>query len=109
VFCHPNRVDGNDIEGFGMVFLEAAAAGLPVIGGASGGAPEAIVAGETGLLVSGHDDVELTGALAGLVRDADRRLAMGRRGRDRARRDFSWDRAASIVREEHARILSETR
>jgi hypothetical protein len=34
---------------------------------------------------------------------------MGRRGRDRARRDFSWDRAASIVREEHARILSETR
>jgi phosphatidylinositol alpha-1,6-mannosyltransferase len=109
VFCHPNRVDGNDIEGFGMVFLEAAAAGLPVIGGASGGAPEAIAAGETGLLVSGHDEVELADALAGLVRDADTRVAMGRRGRERACRDFTWDRAASIVRDEHARILSDAR
>ena len=54
VFVHPNRVDDGDFEGFGMVFLEAAAAGLPVIGGASGGVPEAVEGGITGLLVPGR-------------------------------------------------------
>ena len=55
VFLMPNRSDGVDFEGFGMVFLEAAAAGKPTIGGRSGGVPEAVEDGVTGLLVDGAD------------------------------------------------------
>src|SRR5207244_13456776 len=53
VFLLPNRVDDGDIEGFGIVFLEAAASGRPVIGGDSGGVPEAVERDVTGLLVDG--------------------------------------------------------
>ncbi len=59
LFLMPNRVDGVDVEGFGIVFLEAAAAGRPTIGGSSGGVSEAVEDGVTGLLVSGTDAEEL--------------------------------------------------
>ena len=63
IFVHPNRTEGDDFEGFGLVFLEAAASGLPAIGGRSGGVPEAIAENETGLLVGGVDPDELAAAL----------------------------------------------
>jgi phosphatidyl-myo-inositol dimannoside synthase len=97
VFVHPNRVDGVDLEGFGMVFLEAASAGVPTIGGDSGGVPEAIANGETGLLVSGTDVVELREAMLRLVSSPDERTQFGRAGRLRAEREFSWSRAAEQV------------
>jgi phosphatidyl-myo-inositol dimannoside synthase len=99
LFVHPNRVEGTDFEGFGIVFLEAAASGLVAIGGRSGGVPEAIEDGRTGLLVSGNDAEELARAIARLAGDAAARRLMGEAGRARAVQDFSWERAARRVAE----------
>jgi phosphatidylinositol alpha-1,6-mannosyltransferase len=104
IFAHPNRVDGQDFEGFGIVFLEAAASELPVIAGRSGGVPEAVASERTGLLVSGTDAVELQEAISALVRDPDRRRSLGRAGRVRARDEFSWERAAGRVAELHREV-----
>jgi phosphatidylinositol alpha-1,6-mannosyltransferase len=106
IFVHPNRVDGRDFEGFGLVFLEAAAAGLPVIAGQTGGAPEAIEAGKTGLLVSGTDVAEMVRALRCLLANPDGRRAMGRAGRERAVSQFSWERAADLTRQAHERAAT---
>jgi phosphatidylinositol alpha-1,6-mannosyltransferase len=97
LFAHPNRVEGADFEGFGIVFLEAAASGLAVIGGRSGGVPEAVADGRTGVLVSGTDAEELARVLGDLAANPDRRADMGRAGRQRAIEDFTWDRAARQV------------
>lgn len=97
IFVHPNRVDGGDFEGFGIVFLEAAAARLPTIGGRSGGVPEAIAEGETGVLVNGMDVDELRQALLRLARSPAERERLGEAGRRRVLSDFTWDRAARQV------------
>jgi phosphatidylinositol alpha-1,6-mannosyltransferase len=101
IFVHPNRIVGNDFEGFGIVFLEAAACGLPVIAGKSGGVPEAVVDGETGLLVSGTDVEELKSALLKLLSAPHRRRTMGHAGRLRASTEFTWQRAADRVAAVH--------
>jgi phosphatidylinositol alpha-1,6-mannosyltransferase len=103
-FVHPNRVDGSDVEGFGIVFLEAAASGLAVIGGSSGGAAEAVADGVTGLLVSGTDVDELRRALLLLIRDPERRQALGAAGRARVADTFRWERAAEAVEVIHQRL-----
>ena len=91
VFCLPARETSGDVEGFGIVYLEAAAHGLPVIAARSGGAIEAVVDGETGILVP-QDDVEaLVDALRRLLGDAGLRKQMGDAGRERARRNFRWE------------------
>lgn len=59
------RLDRDDIEGFGIVYLEAAASGLPALAGRSGGAPEAVLDGETGIVVDGDDETAVARALAG--------------------------------------------
>lgn len=105
VFVHPNRLDHHDFEGFGLVFVEAAASGLPVVGGATGGVPEAINEGVNGLLVGGEDASELAAALSGLIRSPDRRRAMGRAGREWAAR-FTWERAAAEVAAVHDRVAA---
>jgi phosphatidylinositol alpha-1,6-mannosyltransferase len=109
LFVHPNRLDGRDFEGFGMVFLEAAAAGLPVIGGATGGVPEAVAAGRTGLLVSGTCVDELRTALARLADSAELRQSMGRQGRARAQAEFSWSAAARKIASLHDRVTNTPR
>ncbi|MGQ0721231.1 MAG: glycosyltransferase [Candidatus Eiseniibacteriota bacterium] len=98
VFLLPNRKDGEDIEGFGIVFLEAQAAARPVVAGKTGGAPEAVAEGETGLLVGGDDVAELAAALDALLSSADLRAKLGSAGRARVLREFSWERAAGVVR-----------
>jgi phosphatidylinositol alpha-1,6-mannosyltransferase len=95
VFVMPNRRDGVDFEGFGIVFLEAAAAGLPVIGGRSGGVPEAVADGVTGRLVEGSDIEELVGAMRHFAESPSERRAVGSRGRARAVAEFTWDRAVT--------------
>ncbi len=87
LFASPcrSRWGGLEVEGFGIVFAEAALAGLPVIAGASGGAPEAVVQGDTGLVVDGHSVQQVAAALASLLRRTpEQRRTMGARGRELA-------------------------
>jgi phosphatidylinositol alpha-1,6-mannosyltransferase len=81
VFLMPNRTmpDG-DTEGFGLVFREANACGKPVVGGRAGGAVEAVVDGETGLLVDGNDVKDIASALIRLLTDHELANAMGIKG-----------------------------
>ncbi len=87
-----SRWAGLEQEGFGIVFLEAAAAGVPQVAGESGGSAEAVVDGETGLVVGDPGDVDaVTRALADLLDDPARRAAMGRAARERAEREFAYE------------------
>ncbi len=87
-----NRWFGLEQEGFGIVFLEAAACGVPQIAGDSGGAAEAVAEGETGLVVRDPTSVAEVGAALGrLIGDADLRGAMGAAARRRAETEFSYD------------------
>lgn len=87
-----NRWLGLEQEGFGIVFLEAAACGVPQIAGQSGGSAEAVEHGQTGLVVDDPSSVdELAVALDALLSDPDRRSAMGIAGRARAVEEFSYD------------------
>lgn len=87
-----NRWAGLEQEGFGIVFVEAAAAGVPQLAGDSGGAAEAVVDGETGLIVRHPEDPEEAArALGHLLDDSDLRDRMARNGRERAVADFGYD------------------
>lgn len=92
VFALPCRTRGGglDIEGLGIVALEAAASGLPVVVGDSGGAPETVREGLTGHVVEGRDPRALTGALAGLLDDPARAAATGAAGRAWMVERWSW-------------------
>jgi phosphatidylinositol alpha-1,6-mannosyltransferase len=100
VFSMPCRTrrGGLDVEGLGIVYLEASATGLPVVGGDSGGAPDAILEGETGYVVGGRDVDALSGRLTALLRDPAGARAMGEKGRAWVERDWNWDVAASRLR-----------
>jgi len=76
-------------ESFGIAFAEAAAFGVPAVGSRSGGIPDAVVDGETGILVPEESPVDLADALTLLYRKPEKRKEMGRAGRERARRQFS--------------------
>ena len=87
-----NRWAGLEQEGFGIVFLEAAACGVPQVAGESGGAAEAVDDGVTGLVVRQPDDPrEVASAFERLLDDPATRARMARAGRERAVRDFSYD------------------
>jgi phosphatidyl-myo-inositol dimannoside synthase len=98
-FAMPTRTEGDDAEGFGIVYLEAAMASLPAIGGRSSGAEDAIVDGVTGLIVDGNDDDAIAQALIALLADPSRARAMGDAGRERALADFTWMNNARRVRQ----------
>lgn len=97
VFCMPARSEAPDVEGFGLVFLEAGACQTAVIGARAGGVPDAIVHGETGLLVEPGDPESLADALARLLADADARARMGRTARARIETRCTWDHVAAGV------------
>ncbi|HNJ98809.1 MAG TPA: glycosyltransferase family 4 protein, partial [Ilumatobacteraceae bacterium] len=87
-----NRWAGLEQEGFGIVFLEAAACGVPQVAGDSGGAAEAVADGETGLVIREPDDPrQVAAAIERLLDDHDLRARMAVAGRERAVRDFSYD------------------
>jgi phosphatidylinositol alpha-1,6-mannosyltransferase len=100
VFAMPCRTrrGGLDVEGLGIVYLEASAAGLPVVGGDSGGAPDAILDGETGYVVGGRDVAALSARLVTLLQDPAGARAMGEKGRAWVERDWSWDTVAARLR-----------
>ncbi len=109
IFLLPNRIDNGDIEGFGIVFLEAASSGKPTVGGNSGGVPEAVTDGTTGLLVSGTDVDELVAVIGRLIDDTVLRVRLGRAGRQRVIQDFTWQRAAEIVWAAHENVARKDR
>ena len=84
VFAMPCRTRGAglDVEGLGIVFLEASATGVPVIAGRSGGAPETVQHNKTGLIVDGRSVSQVADAVAELLADPDRAAAMGAAGRE---------------------------
>jgi phosphatidylinositol alpha-1,6-mannosyltransferase len=87
-----SRWMGLEQEGFGIVFVEAAAAGVAQVAGRSGGSHEAVIHGDTGLVVDNPRSPEvLAEALASLLRDPDRRIALGAAARRSAVERFSWD------------------
>ena len=96
VFAMPCRTrrGGLEVEGWGNVFIEAAACARPVIVGSSGGARESLIDGVTGHLVDGSQVGEVAEAVASLLADPARAEAMGRAGRTRVERHFTWPRAA---------------
>ena len=100
VFAMPCRTrrGGLDVEGLGIVYLEASAAGLPVVGGDSGGAPDAILEGETGYVVGGRDVAALERRLIALLQDPAGAKAMGEKGRAWVERDWNWDLIAGRLR-----------
>ncbi len=87
--CRTRR-GGLDVEGLGMVFLEAAACGLPVVAGTSGGAPEAVQDGVTGHVVDPRSPAAVAAALTGLLDDHARSAAMGAAGRAWVEQRWSW-------------------
>ena len=96
VFAMPcrTRLGGLEVEGWGNVFIEAAACGRPTVVGDSGGAREALVDGVTGLLVDGADADAVADAVASLLEDPAHAEAMGAAGRARVEHHFTWPRVA---------------
>lgn len=96
VFAMPCRTRGGglDVEGLGIVFLEASAAGLPVIAGDSGGAPETVQDSITGQVVPGRAVAAVAQTMIGLLRDRDDAAEMGRAGRQWVRQEWTWDASA---------------
>jgi phosphatidyl-myo-inositol dimannoside synthase len=91
-----NRWGGLEQEGFGIVFVEAAACGVPQVAGDSGGAAEAVADGETGLVIRDPEDVDAAvGAFEVLLQDDARRESMAKASRARAIEEFSYDRLAA--------------
>ena len=87
---------GLEQEGFGIVFLEAAACGVPSVAGRSGGAHEAVIHGETGIVCDRpHDASAVAASLAPLVADADLRRRLGTAARRRVEAELSWDHLAA--------------
>ena len=97
VFAMPCRLRwfGFDVEALGAVFLQGAAVGRPVIAGGSGGAPEAVKPGETGLVVDPTRTEPLAEAITSLLQDRARAEAMGKAGAEWVHREWTWERMAS--------------
>jgi len=97
VFAMPNRNINGDTEGFGMVFLEAAACGKPAVAGHAGGTGDAVADGMTGLRVDGGSLEEVATALARLLEDPGFAERLGSSGYARASKAFSWDVVAEKI------------
>ncbi|MGR3873102.1 glycosyltransferase family 4 protein [Streptomyces graminifolii] len=100
VFAMPCRTrrGGLDVEGLGIVYLEASATGLPVVAGDSGGAPDAVLDGETGWVVRGGSPEEAADRVLALLADAELRRNMGERGRQWVEERWRWDLLAEKLR-----------
>lgn len=100
IFAMPCRTRnaGWDVEGLGMVYLEASASGLPVIAGDSGGAPDAVVAGQTGIVVKGTSIRETADAIINLLADPGRARRMGETGREWVLQNWQWHQMATRLK-----------
>jgi phosphatidylinositol alpha-1,6-mannosyltransferase len=110
VFAMPSRLlpGGRGGEGFGIVYLEAGTHGLPCVAGDVGGSVDAVVDGETGLLVDPTDHVAVADAIADLLLDPDMRKRLGEAGRARAKK-LSWAHMAEQVDDLIERVVAEAK
>ena len=92
IFAMPSRSRyfGLEVEGLGIVYLEASACGIPVIAGASGGAPDAVIEHQTGLVVDGNNVAKISTAINSLLSDPDLRRSMSARGREWTVQEWGW-------------------
>ncbi|ORI17005.1 alpha-(1-2)-phosphatidylinositol mannosyltransferase [Rhodococcus sp. 1163] len=100
VFAMPSRTRGwgLDVEGLGIVYLEASACGVPVVAGMSGGAPETVRQNETGLVVDGRSVEQITEAIVRILSDATLAASMGAAGREWVEKNWRWDTLAHRLR-----------
>ena len=93
VFAMPSRsrLFGLEVEGLGIVYLEASACGLPVIGGASGGAPDAVLDGQTGFVVDGNDLTQIADRCVALLKSHQLRAELGAKGRQWSVENWGWE------------------
>jgi phosphatidylinositol alpha-1,6-mannosyltransferase len=98
IYVQPSRrTPDGELEGYGLVYFEAAAWGRPVVAGRSGGEVDAIVGGVTGLLVDGTSVDEVTSAIDSLLQNPARMRELGAAGRRRVETTHNWTRAAAVV------------
>ena len=98
LFIMPCRQIKEDVEGFGIVFLEANCFSKPVIGGKSGGAIEAIIDNETGLLVNPLDLDEISNAIIKLLNNKNLAEKLGTNGKKRVEQKFSWKKQTEKIK-----------
>ncbi len=101
VFCMPTRTrrGGLEPEALGICYLEAAATGLPVVAGDSGGAPDAVLDGENGFVVDGRSPHEVATRVAQLLTDKQLAEEMGIRGRSWVMEQWGWEAQATVLQE----------
>lgn len=100
IFIMANRTlkDSRDIEGFGIVYLEAGACGIPVIAGNTGGTTEAVCDNETGLIVDGDNPEQIAQAINRILGDTALRRRLGEQGRKRVCAKFTWEKSVDRIR-----------
>jgi phosphatidylinositol alpha-1,6-mannosyltransferase len=110
LFVMPSRMraDHCDVEGFGIVFIEANACAKPVIGGRSGGIEDAIIDGQTGFLVDAESPDAVGASIAKLLEQPELARRMGEAGRERAVRNFSWRTIAVRIDEIASQVVANT-
>jgi phosphatidyl-myo-inositol dimannoside synthase len=101
VFAMPcrTRLGGLEVEGLGIVYLEASATGLPVVAGNSGGAPDAVLPGRTGVVIDGAAVAAVTEEIVSLLLDPERARTMGECGRQWVQQEWRWDVLAGRLHE----------
>lgn len=98
IFLMPARtVNEMDVEGFGIVFLEAALFGVPSIAGDSGGQPEAVIHGKTGLIVNPRNPSAVAEAIISLLENTQLRRRLGAQARERVQSEFTWDKQIAKI------------
>ncbi|MEK7211340.1 MAG: glycosyltransferase family 4 protein, partial [Patescibacteria group bacterium] len=97
IFVMPSRQIGGDVEGFGIVYLEAALFGKPSVVGNVGGAPEAVLNNQTGLTVNPESPSEIAASIVKLLKDDNLRQTFGRAAKGRAEKEFNWNNQLSKI------------
>jgi phosphatidylinositol alpha-1,6-mannosyltransferase len=96
LFILPNRTINQDIEGFGMVLVEAQSCSKPVVAGDSGGTKETMLVGETGLVIDATEPQNIVTAVVGLLKDEKKLMEIGEKGREHVVQSLDWK--ASVLK-----------